>query len=345
MIFAVARLACNLNKWGVMTKTDSTKWTRRLLAALLLGACMGTAVAQDYPVKTVRWISPWPPGGANDIFSRLIAQKLTESLGQTVIVDNRPGAAGAIGTEAAAKAPADGYTLTLGSSPTHAIAPSLNPALPYDPLRDFDAVILVAVVPNVLVVNPALPVNSVKELMAYAKSQPGKLNFASAGNGTSQHLSGELFKVMTGVDMVHVPYKGTAPALNDLLAGQVQLSFDNIPALLPHIQSGKLRALAVTPALRSVALPDLPTVAEAGVPGYDASVWFGVFVPAGTPRPVIQRLYTDITKALAAPDLKARMAAMGAEVSGMGPDEFREFWRKEIPKWAGVVKAAGIKGN
>ena len=319
--------------------------TRAILAASILGCAFGAAVAQPYPAKPVRWVSPWPPGGANDIFSRAIAQKLAEAFGQPVVVENRPGAAGAIGTEAVAKAPADGYVLTLGSSPTHAIAPSLNPNLPYDPLRDFEAVTLVAVVPNVLVVNPSLPVTSVRELIALAKQRPGTLNFASAGNGTSQHLSAELFKVMAGVNMVHIPYKGTAPALAELLAGQVQLAFDNIPALLPHIQAGRLRALAVTPATRSVSLPDLPTVAEAGLPGYDASVWFGVFVPAGTPRPVVQRLHAEIARALAAPDLKGRMAAMGAEVSGMGPDEFREFWRKEIPKWAGVVKAADIKGN
>ena len=315
---------------------------RTLLAVVLLGLA-GPALAQDYPSRPVRWVSPWPPGGANDIFSRALAQKLQDAFGQPVVVDNRPGAAGAIGTEHVAKSPADGYVLTLGSSPTHAIAPSLNPALPYDPLRDFTAVTLVAVVPNVLVVNPALPAKSVRELVALAKAKPGSLNFGSAGNGTSQHLSAELFKVMAGVDMVHVPYKGTAPALADLLAGQVQLAFDNVPALLPHIQSGKLRALAVTPAARSQALPDLPTVAEAGLPGYDASVWFGVFVPAGTPRPVVNRLHGEIAKALAAPDLKARMASMGAEVSGLGPDEFRDFWRREIPKWADVVKAANIK--
>ena len=323
----------------------ATKWLRVLISATLFGCVCGAAPAQDYPARPMRWVSPWPPGGANDIFSRIIAQRLSETLGQPVVVENRPGAAGAIGTEAVAKSPADGYTLTLGSSPTHAIAPSLNPALPYDPLRDFDAVTLVAVVPNVLVVNPALPVTSVRELVALAKSRPGTLNFASAGNGTSQHLSGELFKVMAGVDMVHVPYKGTAPALAELLAGQVQLTFDNIPALLPHIQSGKLRALAVTPATRSAALPNLPTVAEAGVAGYDASVWFGVFVPAGTPRPLVLRLHGEIARALAAPEIKSRMAALGAEVSGIGPDAFRDFWRKEIPKWAEVVKAAGIKGN
>ena len=317
----------------------------RLLASLLLAFAAAAAYAQadDYPSRPIRWLSPWPPGGANDIFSRAIAEKLSASVRQPVVVENRPGAAGIIGTEAAARAPADGYVLTLGSSPTHAIAPSLNPKLPYDPLKDFEAVTLVAIVPNVLVVHPGVAATSVRELIALARSQPGKLNFASAGNGTSQHLSAELFKVMTGVDMVHIPYKGTAPALNELLGGQVQLAFDNIPALLPHIQSGRLRALAVTPAARSLALPDLPTLAEAGVPGYDASVWFGVFVPAGTPRPVVQRLHKEISAALQAADLKSRMAGMGAEVSGIGLEEFRAFWQREIPKWAGVVKAAGLK--
>ncbi|MCC6532581.1 MAG: tripartite tricarboxylate transporter substrate binding protein [Burkholderiales bacterium] len=318
----------------------------RVLAAAFVVVCAGdSALAQPYPSKVVRWISPWPPGGANDIFSRAIAQELTRSFGQQVIVDNRPGAAGTIGSDIVAKAPPDGYTIVLGSSPTHAIAPSLYAGLPYDPLRDFAAVTLVATVPNVLVVHPSVPARSVKELIALARARPGKLNFASAGNGTSQHLSGELFKSMAGVDMVHVPYKGTAPALTDLLAGQIELAFDNMPALLPHIRSGRLRALAVTPIKRSATAPELPTIAEAALPGYDASVWFGAFVRAGTPREVVSKLHGEIVKALATPELKARMASLGAEVAGTGPDEFTEYWRKDIPKWAGVVKAAGVKIN
>ncbi len=315
----------------------------RVLLSISLSIAAAWAPAQSYPVKTVRWISPWPAGGANDILSRAIGQELTRSFGQQVIIDNRPGASGTIGTDFVAKSAPDGYTITLGSTPTHATAPSVYATLPYDPLRDFAPVTLIATLPNVLVVHPSVPAASVKELIAIAKAQPGKLNFASTGNGTSQHLSGELFKVMSGVDMVHVPYKGTAPALTDLLAGQVDLAFDNMPALLPHIQSGKLRALAVTPSRRSATLPNLPTVAEAGLPGYDASVWFGVFVPAATPRDIINRLHDAIVKGLNTPELKQRMAGIGAEVVGNTPDEFGAYWRAEIPKWAKVVKAAGIK--
>jgi tripartite-type tricarboxylate transporter receptor subunit TctC len=301
------------------------------------------ATAQAYPAKPIRWISPWPAGGANDIFSRAIGQKIGESLGQQVLVDNRPGAAGTIGSDIAAKAPADGYTLVMGSSPTHAIAPALYPALPYDPLRDFSAVTLVGSVPNVLVLHPSVPAKTVKEFIAVAKARPGKLNFASTGNGTSQHLSAELFKFMAGLDMVHIPYKGTAPALTELVAGQVDLAFENMPALIPHIQAGRLRALAVTTTKRSAVMPELPTIAEAALPGYDASVWFGVFAPAGTPRPVVDRLHGEILKALQTQDLKSRMVAMGTDVSGMGPDDFSAYVRKEIPKWANLVKAAGVK--
>ena len=311
-----------------------------LMAALL---CSSNALAQQpWPNKPIRWISPWPAGGANDIFSRAIAQKLTESLGQPVVVDNKAGAAGTIGSDLAAKSPGDGYTIVMGSSPTHAIAPSVYSALPYDPIRDFVPVTLVAVVPNVLVVHPSVPAKSVAELIAYAKANPGKINFSSTGNGTSQHLSGELFKTLTGVDIVHIPYKGTAPALTELLAGTVQMAFENLPTMLPHIQSGKLRALAVTLAKRSAAMPDLPTVAEAGVPGYEASVWFGVLMPAKTPRPIVDRLHDEVMKALETPDLKMRMASLGAEVVGLGPDQFAAYLTKEIPKWAQVVKAAGV---
>ena len=309
------------------------------------GPAASTGSGQAYPAKPIRWISPWPAGGANDIFSRAIGQKVSESVGQQVLVDNRPGAAGTIGSDVAAKAPPDGYTLVMGSSPTHAIAPALYPTLPYDPVRDFSAVTLVGSVPNVLVLHPTVPAKTVKELIAVAKARPGKLNFASTGNGTSQHLSAELFKFMAGVDMVHIPYKGTAPALTELVAGQVDLAFENMPALIPHIQAGPQRALAVTTAKRSAIMPELPTIAEAALPGYDASVWFGVFVPAGTPRPVIDRLHAEILKALQTPDLKSRMVSMGTEVSGLGPDDFGAYVRKEIPKWANLVKAAGVKIN
>ena len=314
-----------------------------VIVSVVLAAMPPLATAQAYPAKPIRWISPWPAGGANDIFSRAIGQRIGESLGQQVLVDNRPGAAGTIGSDIAAKAPADGYTLVMGSSPTHAIAPALYPALPYDPLRDFSAVTLVGSVPNVLVLHPSVPAKTVKEFIAVAKARPGKLNFASTGNGTSQHLSAELFKFMAGLDMVHIPYKGTAPALTELVAGQVDLAFENMPALIPHIQAGRLRALAVTTTKRSAVMPELPTIAEAALPGYDASVWFGVFAPAGTPRPVIDRLHGEILKALQKQDLKSRMIAMGTDVSGMGPDDFSAYVRKEIPKWANLVKAAGVK--
>jgi|KBSMisStaDraftv2_1062788.scaffolds.fasta_scaffold212695_2 tripartite-type tricarboxylate transporter receptor subunit TctC len=314
-----------------------------VIVSVVLAAMPPLATAQAYPAKPIRWISPWPAGGANDIFSRAIGQRIGESLGQQVLVDNRPGAAGTIGSDIAAKAPADGYTLVMGSSPTHAIAPALYPALPYDPLRDFSAVTLVGSVPNVLVLHPSVPAKTVKEFIAVAKARPGKLNFASTGNGTSQHLSAELFKFMAGLDMVHIPYKGTAPALTELVAGQVDLAFENMPALIPHIQAGRLRALAVTTTKRSAVMPELPTIAEAALPGYDASVWFGVFAPAGTPRPVIDRLHGEILKALQTQDLKSRMIAMGTDVSGMGPDDFSAYVRKEIPKWANLVKAAGVK--
>ena len=314
-----------------------------LFAALACSSLLGSAaIAQTWPTKPIRWISPWPPGGANDVFSRALAQKLTESLGQPVVVDNKAGAAGTIGSDITAKSPADGYTIVMGSTPTHATAPSVYAALPYDPVRDFVPVTLVAVVPNVLVVHPSVPAKSVQELIAYAKANPGKINFASTGNGTSQHLSAELFKTLTGVDIVHIPHKGTAPATTELLAGTVQMAFENMPTMLPHIQAGKLRALAVTPSKRSAVMPDLPTVAEAGVPGYEASVWFGVLMPAKTPRAIVDKLHEEIMKALETPDLKMRMASLGAEVVGLGPDQFAAYLSTEIPKWAKVVKAAGV---
>ena len=333
-------------------------FTHRIAARWLQGAVVSVACvsssmvtaiypaqanAADYPVRPVKLISPWAAGGANDIFCRALAQKLTESMGQPVVVENRPGAAGTIGSDMAAKAPADGYTLVMGSSPTHSIAPGLYPKLPYDPLRDFTPVTLAAVVPNILVVHPSLPIHSVQELIAYAQAHPGKLNFSSTGNGSSQHLFGELFKYLTKTDLVHVPYKGTAPALNDLLANNVQMAFENPPALLPHIQAGRLRALAVAGSKRSASLPDLPTVAEAGVPGYDVSVWFGVFAPAGTPRPIIDRLNREFQSALASPDIKTRMDGFGAEIVGQGPDGFDAYLRAEIPKWASIIKAANVK--
>ncbi|HET9045365.1 MAG TPA: tripartite tricarboxylate transporter substrate binding protein [Casimicrobiaceae bacterium] len=302
------------------------------------------ALAQSaYPTKPVRIVVPFPAGGTTDILARAAAQKLSETWGQQAIVDNRPGAGGNIGAELVAKSAPDGYTLLMGTVGTHAINASLYPKMPYDHVKDFVPVILVAGVPNVLVVNPELPVRSVQELMAYAKANPGKLNFASSGSGTSIHLSGELFKVMTGAQMTHVPYKGSAPALTDLIGGQVQLMFDNLPSSLAFIKAGKLRALAVTSAQRSPALPDVPTVAESGVPGFEASSWFGLLAPAGTPPTIVAKINTDTQKWLASPDAKEKLAAQGANVAGGSPDDFAKHIQSETAKWARVVKESGAK--
>ena len=319
----------------------------RALAAAALAAALAVtpafAQAPAYPTKPIRIVVPFPPGGATDILARAVAQHLTEVWGQSVIVDNRPGAGGNIGAELVAKATPDGYTLLMGTVGTHAINASLYSKMPYDHVKDFAPIILVAAVPNVLEVNPALPVNSVTELIAYAKANPGKLNFASSGNGTSIHLSGELFKVMAGVDMTHVPYKGSAPALQDLIAGQVQLMFDNLPPSLPQIKAGKLRALAVTSATRAPALPDVPTVAEAGLPGFEASSWFGVLAPAGTPPAIVAKLNAEIARWLATPEAKEKLLAQGANAAGGAPDDFARHIASETTKWAKVVKASGAK--
>ena len=297
--------------------------------------------AASYPTKPVRLVVPFPAGGTTDILARAVAQQLSVGWGQQVIVDNRPGAGGNIGSELVAKAAPDGYTLLMGTVGTHAINPSLYAKMPYDHVKDFTPVVLVAGVPNVLVVNPSLPVHSVPELIAYAKANPGKLNFASSGNGTSIHLSGELFRTMTGVDMTHVPYKGSAPALTDLIGGQVQLMFDNLPSSLQFIRTGKLRALAVTSAARSTALPELPTLAEAGLPGFEASSWFGILAPAGTPKDIVAKINAAVGSWLASPEAKEKLLAQGAIAAGGSPDAFVKHIDAETAKWAKVVKASG----
>jgi len=312
-----------------------------IAAIMSIGIVAPAAAQATYPTKPVRLVVPFPPGGTTDILARAVAQKLSEAWGQQVIVDNRPGAGGNIGSELVAKSAPDGYTLLMGTVGTHAINPSLYAKMPYDHVKDFTPVILVAGVPNVLVVNPSLPVNSVTELIAYGKANPNKLNFASSGNGTSIHLSGELFRTMTGVQMTHVPYKGSSPALTDLIAGQVQLMFDNLPSSLQFIKAGKLRALAVTSAERSSALPDVPTLAESGLPGFEASSWFGVLAPAGTPNDVIVKLNTAIAGWLATADAKEKLAAQGAIAAGGAPDAFVRHIAAESNKWAKVVKASG----
>ena len=324
---------------------------QRLLLALvtIVGiAAIGVAApaaaqAPAYPTKPVRLVVPFPPGGATDIIARAVAQKLGETLGQSIVVDNRPGAGGNVGTELVAKAAPDGYTLEMGTVGTHAINASLYAKMPYDNVKDFAPIILVAGVPNVLEVTPSLPVNSVQELIAYAKANPGKLNFASSGNGTSIHLSGELFKVMAGVQMTHVPYKGSAPALQDLIGGNVQLMFDNLPPSLPQIKSGKLRAIAVTSAARAPALPDVPTIAESGLPGFEASSWFGLLAPAGTPPAIIAKINAEVATWLASPEGREKLAAIGANAAGGSPEDFARHIQAETAKWAKVVKESGAK--
>jgi tripartite-type tricarboxylate transporter receptor subunit TctC len=316
---------------------------RIALSAVVLAAANGAVAQTPYPSKPVRIVVPFPAGGTTDILARAVAQKLSETWGQQVIVDNRPGAGGNIGAELVARAAPDGYTLLMGTVGTHAINPGLYAKMPYDHVKDFAPVILVAGVPNVLVVNPSVPVGSVPELIAYAKANPGKLNFASSGSGTSIHLSGELFKTMTGVQMTHIPYKGSSPALADLIGGQVQLMFDNLPSSIGFIRAGKLRALAVTSATRSSALPDTPTVAEAGVPGFEASSWFGLLAPAGTPPDIVAKIDGEVAKWLASPEAREKLAAQGANAAGGSPQDFARHIQAETAKWAKVVKESGAK--
>jgi len=294
----------------------------------------------------VRIVVPFAPGGTTDILARALAPELSRVFGQQFIVDNKPGAGGNVGAEQVAKSAPDGYTLLMGTVGTHGINQSLYPKLPFDPIKDFAPVTLVAGVPNVLVMNPAKAeaekINNVADLIRYAKAHPGKLNMASSGNGTSIHLSGELFKSMTGTFMLHFPYRGSGPALLDLIGGTMDLMFDNLPSAMPQIKAGKLKALAVTSAQRSAALPDVPTIAEAGpVKGFDASSWFGLLAPAGTPAEIVNRLQQESAKALGTPALKERLLAQGAIPSGMAPAEFTKFIAAETKKWAGVVKASG----
>ncbi len=315
---------------------------RGLLGSLLALAAAG-ASAQAYPAKPIRLVVPFPAGGATDLLARNVGQKLTEAWGQQVIVDNRPGVGGNIGAELVAKAAPDGYTLEMGAVGTPAINASLR-AKPYGQVKDFVPVILVAGMPNVLVVHPSVPVNSVAELIAYAKANPGKLNSASSSNSASSiDLPGELFEAMAGVRIAHVPYRGGAPAMQDLRGGQVQLMFDRLPSALPLIKAGKLKALAVTSATRAPALPEVPTMAEAGLPGFDASSWFGVLAPAGTPRAVVVKLNAEIGEWLASPDAKEKLAAIGANAAGGTPEDFAELIRTETAKWAKVVKESGAK--
>lgn len=312
-------------------------------ALIALAALPNIAAAQAFPNKQIRIVVPFPPGGATDILARAVAQDLQKGFGQSALVENRPGAGGNLGADLVAKSPGDGYTLLMGTVGTHGINVALYSKMPYDAVKDFAPITLVALVPNVLVVHPSLPVKSVRDLIDLAKREPGKLNYASSGNGTSIHLSAELFKSMAGVSLLHIPYKGSSPALADLVGGQVGLMFDNLPSALPFIRAGKLRAVAVTSSKRAPVLPELPTIAEAGLPGYEASSWFGILAPASTPRDVVGKLHDAIVKGLATPETSERLASQGAEQVGNTPEQFAVFIREEIDKWGKVVKAAGAK--
>ena len=322
----------------------SNRRTLTLAAASALGLLALTplaAHAQAFPTKAITIIVPFSAGGTTDILARVLGQFISKDLGQPVIIDNRAGAGGNIGTQLVARAAPDGHTILMGTVGTHAINQSLYPKLAFDPIKDFAPLTRVALVPNLLVANPAQPFKTVKELMAYTKANPGKVTFGSSGSGTSIHLSGELFKQMAGVDIQHVAYKGSAPAVNDLLGNHIAIMFDNMPSAISHVKAGKLRPLAVTTAQRSPALPDVPTVAEAGVPGYEATSWFGLLAPAKTPAPVVARLNTSILKALADPDVKKKLLEQGAEPAGETPAQFAAFIASETVKWGKIVKQSG----
>jgi tripartite-type tricarboxylate transporter receptor subunit TctC len=311
-----------------------------VLAALLLA---GNSFAQSWPSKPLRYIVPFPPGAFNDTLARTLSAELPRTLGQPVVVENRPGGNTIIGTEAAAKSPPDGYTL-FGAALPFSVIQSLYKTS-FDVTKDFAPITLAGVTPNLLVANVAFPANNVKELIAYARANPGRLNYASAGNGSSNHLSFELLKAMTKTFATHIPYKGSAPAVTDLIAGQVDVMFDNTPNVLPHVKSGKLKALAVSTKSRSAFAPEIPSVDESGVPGFDVGVWFGVLTVAGTPREVVQRLNSEMVKILTSPEVKERFGRIGVEVVAGSPEQFSQFLNSEVERWGKVVKQAGIKAD
>ncbi len=321
--------------------------TLALLTAALapIFATAFATAADNFPTKPMRLIAPYPPGGTSDIIARLVGQKLTDVWGQQMVVDNRAGANGGIGCEVAAKSPADGYTLLIGNMTPIAANPSLYKKLGYDSLRDFHGVSLVAAGPNVLVVNPNVPVKSVQDIIALAKAKPSSLNFGSGGAGSPAHLAGELFKTLTGVSMTHVPYKGTVLSVNDLIAGQVQLVFSDAPPAIPHVKSGRLRAIAVTGAKRTPLMPEYPTVAESGVPGFALDNWWGILVPTGTAKDRIARINTELVKIMQSADAKTRFANLGVEAIHSTPAEFDAYIRSEYTKLAKVIKDAGAKAD
>ncbi|MDF3839329.1 tripartite tricarboxylate transporter substrate binding protein [Cupriavidus basilensis] len=315
-----------------------------LTVALLASATasLPARAADAWPARPIKWVVPYPPGGSTDMLARIVGQKLGERLGQPVVVENKAGAGGNVGTDYAAKQPADGYTIVMGNIGPIAINPSLYPDLPYNPLKDLAPVTMLMAVPNLLVVNPALPVHSVRDLIDYGKRQAAPLGYATPGAGTSLHLAGELFAATAGVKMTHIPYKGSAPGLNDTMAGHVPVMFDNMPSALPLVKAGKLRVLAITSAQRSAQLPDVPTMAEAGLRGYEIAGWFGVLVPAATPKPIIARLDTELEAVLKMPDVRKKLDEMGGIVSGAGPQPFGRYIEAESRKWGTLVRSASI---
>jgi tripartite-type tricarboxylate transporter receptor subunit TctC len=327
----------------IPTRVSHAALPLAVCAALLLAT--GWASAQTYPAKPVRLIVPFAPGGGTDILGRMLCQKLTEALGQTFLVDNRGGAGGIIGAELAAKAPADGYTLLLGSPGPLTINPALQPRMSYDSLRDFAPITLATISAFTLVVHPALPVRSVKELVALAKAKPGRLNYGSGGNGSVAHFSVEQFKALAGVNIVHIPYKGSNPSLTDLVAGQLQMTIENMPVTLPYVRSGRLRMLAVGTKTRSAFVPELPTIDEAGVRGYESSTAFGVLAPAKTPSAIVASLNAELVKALRGADIKEKLTGLGMEPVGGTPEQYSAHIKEELAKYARIVKAAGIKAD
>lgn len=315
----------------------------RLFAVTIVFLGATTVAAQGYPTRAVRMMVPFPAGGGSDTMGRIIGGKLSERLGQQFVVENRPGAAGSIGADIAARAPADGYTILLGSTSELVQYPNVNPKIPYNPLRDFAPISLVGTIPMVLVVHPSLPVNNVKELVALAKRRPGEINFGSAGQGATTHLAVELFILLANVKLTHVPYKGSPQAVTDLVAGNVQLGIPTMPAALPFIKSGRVKVLGVTTARRASNLPDVPTLNEAGVKGYEAALWTGILAPAGTPAAVINRLNGEIAKIVQLKDVQEALARQGAEAQTGTPQEFAAFLKSEYAKWARVVKESGIR--
>jgi len=315
----------------------------RVLVSIVLSLAALGVQGQPYPSKPIRYIVPFAPGGTTDILGRMVAAGLSSSFGQPVVVENKPGQAGSIGSTELARATPDGYTVGGGTISSHAINVTLYPSLPYDPVKDFAPITMLATLPNMLIVHPSLNVNSVKELIELLKSNPNKYSFGSAGNGTSQHISGELFKIMTGTQMQHIPYKGSGPMIPDLLAGTIQLSFENITTAYPPVKAGRLKALAVTSSRRSFVAPDVPTMAEGGLAGYDISSWQAMYAPAGTPKEIVARLHAETAKILRAPENQKKLSDLGLDAGGMSPDELLALMRSDIPRLGKVVRESGAK--